>query len=236
MKPHVLGSCGSELDPGEENRAPLCGTGASRREFLKSVAAAGAGALLPASAAAGSLFAQGVALPAGPQNGRIDVHNHFMPPSVIEELGAKQLGVVANWTPARALEDMDGAGVTTGMTSIAPAGDPLGNPATTVRLSRVCNDYAARLAADHPRRFGVWGNMPMPNIDATLREIAYVFDTLKADGIAFFTSYGDKWLGDPAFNPVFEELNRRRAVVYTHPNAANCCRNLLTNVSDATIE
>jgi predicted TIM-barrel fold metal-dependent hydrolase len=194
-----------------------------------------AGAALAAGGAASALLGQ-TGLPAGQQAGRIDVHNHFMPPSVTNELGEKRMGVAGAWTPDKALADMDGAGVTTAMTSIAPAGDPLGDPATAARIARVCNEYAARLVSDHPRRFGIFGNMPMPNVDATLKEIEYVFDTLKADGIAFYTSYGDKWLGDAAFNPVFEELNRRRAVVYTHPQTANCCKNLLPNVGDGAIE
>src|SRR5262245_16886238 len=67
-------------------------------------------------------------------------------------------------------------------------------------------------------------------------EIEYTFDTLKSDGIGLFTSYGDKWLGDPAFDAVFEELNRRNAIVYTHPNTASCCRNLLPNIGDGAIE
>jgi predicted TIM-barrel fold metal-dependent hydrolase len=212
--------------------APLCDSGASRREFLKSVAAVGAGALLPAS----GMLAQVTSSPAAPKDGLIDVHNHFMPPSVIQELGAKRLGVMANWTPDKTLADMDSAGVSSVVTSIAPAGDVLSDPATAARLARTCNEYAARLAADHPGRFGLFANMPMPNIDATLREIAYAFDTLKADGIALYTSYGDKWLGDPAFNPVFEEFNRRRAVVYTHPQTANCCKNLIPGVGDGAIE
>ena len=122
------------------------------------------------------------------------------------------------------------------MISIAPAGNPFSDPATAVRLTRECNEYISRLSADHPGRFGLFASLPLPNIDASLTEVAYAFDTLKADGIALFTSYGDKWLGDPAFNPVFEELNRRRAVVYTHPNTANCCGNLIPNIGEGIIE
>ena len=66
----------------------------------------------------------------------------------------------------------------------------------------------------------------LPDVDATLKEIAYAYDTLKADGVGFFTSYGDTWLGNPAYRPVMEELNRRNAVVHVHPTAANCCRDL----------
>ena len=78
--------------------------------------------------------------------------------------------------------------------------------------------------------------MPMPYVEGTLQEIGYALDTLKADGIALLTSYGDKWLGDPAFTPVMEELNRRRAVVYTHPTTANCCGNLIPDVPESIIE
>jgi predicted TIM-barrel fold metal-dependent hydrolase len=78
--------------------------------------------------------------------------------------------------------------------------------------------------------------MPMPDIDGTLEEIAYALDVLKADGIGLMTSYGDKWVGDPAFDPVFEELNRRKALVYIHPLAANCSMGLMDWVPDALIE
>ena len=75
-----------------------------------------------------------------------------------------------------------------------------------------------------------------PGINSSKREIEYAFDTLKADGIALMTSYGDKWLGDPLFLPVMEELNRRKALVYTHPTAANCCVNLVPGVPDTIVE
>jgi len=206
--------------------------GASRRDFLASMAVVGAGAaMLPASRLLGQVATS------GPKAGRIDVHNHFSCPALVDAVGTKRLGgAVVGWSPEKAMADMDGAGVATGMTSIAPQGDPFGDAATAPKLARACNEYAAKLASDHPGRFGVFAMTPMPNIDGTLKEIAYAFDTLKADGIGMFTSYGDKWLGDAAFNPVFEELNRRKAVVYTHPQTANCCKNLLPSVGDGAIE
>jgi predicted TIM-barrel fold metal-dependent hydrolase len=104
------------------------------------------------------------------------------------------------------------------------------------KLARECNDYAARLVADHPGRFGCFAAVPLTDIDGSLQEIAYALDTLKADGIGLMTSYGDKWLGDPSFLPVMEELNRRRAVVYTHPTVANCCVNLVKTQQPGMIE
>src|SRR4029077_17441861 len=99
-----------------------------------------------------------------------------------------------------------------------------------------CNDYAARLAADHPGRFGSFAMIPLTDIDGSLHEIAYALDTLKADGIALKTSYGDKWLGDPLFLPVMEELNRRKALVYTHPTPANCGVTLVPTQQPVMIE
>jgi predicted TIM-barrel fold metal-dependent hydrolase len=72
----------------------------------------------------------------------------------------------------------------------------------------------------------VFALLPMPHVDATLKEIAYAFDVLKADGVAFMTSYDDKFLGDAAFAPVMDELHRRKATAYTHPNNPACCMNL----------
>jgi 6-methylsalicylate decarboxylase len=207
--------------------------GVSRREFLTSAAVFGAGTLLPSN----GLLAQGGPRGAGTSAGRIDVHSHVAPPSLLRAIGAQRLGGnLATWTVEKSLADMDGAGLSTSMISIAPAGNPFGDPATAVRLTRESNEYIARLTADHPGRFGLFAALPLPNIDASLAEVTYAFDTLKADGIALFTSYGSQWLGDPAFNPVFEELNRRRAVVYTHPNTASCCGNLLPNIGEGIIE
>jgi predicted TIM-barrel fold metal-dependent hydrolase len=78
--------------------------------------------------------------------------------------------------------------------------------------------------------------LPLPDIDGSLTELAHALDVLKADGVSLFTSYGNKWLGDPSFAPVMQELNRRGAVVYRHPRTAGCCRNLIPGVPEPIIE
>jgi 6-methylsalicylate decarboxylase len=79
---------------------------------------------------------------------------------------------------------------------------------------------------DHPQRFGFFASLPLPDIDRSLVEIEYVLDGLKADGVGFMTSYVDRWPGHESFTPIFDELNRRKAVVYFHPTTAACCGNL----------
>ena len=173
---------------------------------------------------------------AGPN--RIDVHHHISPPGYIAELDPK--GILTketlNWTPQQSIDLMDKGGVQVALTSITTPGLWFGDVAAAKKLTRLCNDYAAKLVTDHPKRFGMFVNLPMPDIDASLKEIEYGLDTLKADGVVFFTSYGDKWLGDPAFDPVFEELNRRKAVIYVHPTTATCCTNVLKGINDSMIE
>jgi predicted TIM-barrel fold metal-dependent hydrolase len=174
---------------------------------------------------------------ASPPPHRIDVHHHHTPPPYVAALTARNIsGPVREWTPAKSIDDMDRGGVATAVTSITtPALRFLGDPEAR-KVARACNDYTAKLVSDSRGRFGMFATMPMPHLDATLLEIAYALDTLKADGIGFLTSYGDKWLGDPAFAPVMDELNRRRAVLYTHPTTANCCANLLPDVPESIIE
>jgi 6-methylsalicylate decarboxylase len=205
----------------------------SRRSFLVGLAALGASSLVRSGPAA----AQAPAAPGTPH--RIDVHHHLAPPRYLSELASRQVTLQApirTWTPARSVEDMDRAGVATSITSITVPGVWFGDRAAAGSLARECNEYAARLVADFPGRFGMFATLPMPDVEGSLREIAHALDGLKADGICLFTSYGDKWLGDLAFTPVMEELNRRKALVYTHPTAPDCCRNLIPDVSPAVIE
>lgn len=191
----------------------------ARRRFLTALASLGL-------AATGRLDALAQATRVTPH--RIDVHHHFAPPAWVVEVKGRPLLQTANttWTPARSIEDMDRGGVAAAVVSITNPGVWFGDPAVTRRLARACNDYGATLVQQYPTRFGLFAAMPLPDVDATLKEIAYAYDVLKADGVGLMTSYGDTWLGNAAYRPVMEELNRRKAVVHVHPTAANCCRNL----------
>jgi 6-methylsalicylate decarboxylase len=183
-----------------------------RREFLAGLAAIGASALVP------DVRTEAQTRPATTPL-RIDVHYHGNSPGFIAAIKAHNTGQAAlmNWTPTKALEDMDRDGVATVIMSTSEPSVYFGDAAAARALARECNEYFARLVSDHPTRFGMFATLPLPDVDGALREIEYAFGTLKADGACFMSSYEGKYLGDPAFAPVMDELNRRKAVCYTHP-------------------
>lgn len=167
---------------------------------------------------------------------RIDVHHHVVPPSYLAEIASRRIGAPAQWTPEQSIEDMDKSGIAKSVLSLIQPGVWFGDVNEARRLAREANDYGAGVARNFPGRFGLFATIPLPDAEGSLREIAYGLDVLRADGIGLMTSYGTRYLGDPLFAPVWEELNRRKAVVYTHPLAPECCRNPIPGVSAAAIE
>ena len=172
---------------------------------------------------------------------RIDVHHHILPPDWVETVGDDRIGplILAGktpaWTPEMSIEAMDRNGIATAVTSISAPGFWFGDTQETTDLCRHCNEYAAKLKQDHPGRFGMFASLPLPDVDASMAEIGVALDTLGADGVGLLTSYGDRYPGDVEFAPVFDELNRRGAIVYFHPTNAPCSQ-CLPEIPAATLD
>ncbi len=202
-------------------------TGLSRRDAIARLAGAAAGlsVLGPRSLAQQPT-----------ENTRFDLHHHFFPPIAKTRYGP--FPPLQNYSPQKSIEAMDQAGITAAFLSLPVS---LGDDAAAIRkeaagFAREANEYAARAVSDYPGRFGLFAYLPLPDIDASLREIEYAFDTIGADGVGLLTSYGNRWLGDTTFHPVFDELNRRGSVVYSHPLDGPCCHALLPNTIPQTVE
>jgi predicted TIM-barrel fold metal-dependent hydrolase len=186
---------------------------------LLGMAALGAAAVLPEINDAAQTGSAGSARPF-----RIDTHHHFSVPKLIAESTAKgitQTGL-QDWTPQKSIDQMDKGAVATSIISISDPGVWFGDNAAARALARECNDYAAKMIKDYPGRFGLFATLPLPDVEGSLREIEYAFDSLKADGACVLSSYGGKYLGNPTFVPVMDELNKRKAVVFCHPYCAAC--------------
>jgi predicted TIM-barrel fold metal-dependent hydrolase len=225
--------------------APSASPTIERRSVLSGMAGIGLSSTLGASA---SIFVPATPASAGLQSTLmrqlIDVHSHIVPPFYLaenrERIAGSRGGQISaawlEWQPQKALDAMDEHGVATAVLSLSTPGVWFGDAEAARRTARQCNDYAAELARSHPRRFGLFSALPLPDTEGSLREIEYALDVLKADGIGLLTSYGDKWLGDPFYQPVFEELNRRKAVVFVHPTTPTCCRTLMPGIATVMAE
>ena len=154
---------------------------------------------------------------------RIDVHHHILPPEYVTALsgvGVTNVGRVSfpKWSVETMLATMDRQGIATAITSFSAPGVYFGDRTFAKDLARRCNELSARLVSDHPGRLGVFAVVPLPDVDAALREVEYALDTLKFDGVVLLASVGDQYQGDAEFESLYAELHRRKAVVFIHPN------------------
>ncbi len=223
------------MSEGNTHSSYTCACCTSRRNFFAGAMAVGATtALGGSSVAAGAATAK-----------LIDTHHHFYPPTYQkawvdweDQRRTPHFGVQVAWTKENDLEAMDKNGITTAALSLASTPGVWFDAGAEKAhdMARLCCDYAAEMVRDKPGRYALFAPLSMLDTDATLKEIEYVFDTLKADGVNLQTNYGDKWLGDPAYKAVLEELNHRKAVVYVHPLVASCCGRLSVGAFPAVIE
>ena len=155
----------------------------------------------------------------------IDIHHHFLPPSFVDALArsghpaAPQAEALA-WSPETSATMMDASGIETAILSLSPPGPSFTGAADPAALARQSNDYAAGMVADYPGRFGAFASLPVLDRQAAMAEIEYALDTLRLDGVTLLSNVRGRYLGDPYFDPLLAELNRRKAVVFLHPNRA----------------
>lgn len=206
--------------------------GVSRRQALSWLAAAAAFALPARSGSAAPPFAT----PA------IDVHHHFLPPGYKKRAAdwlhrhATGAEAVLGWTPERSLSAMDEARIETAVLSISAPGVHFGDAAAARATARECNEYAARLAADHPGRFRFFLALPMPDVQGSTAEIGHAAKHYRHAGVGLLSNYDGRHLGDPQFRPLFEQLNEIGALVYVHPTTAPCCLGLVPEMPTPLIE
>jgi predicted TIM-barrel fold metal-dependent hydrolase len=173
---------------------------------------------------------------ANESSGPIDVHHHFFPPIAKELYGP--FPPLQTYAPTKSLDAMREANVASAYLSLPTPLELAGEIGVSraAAFAQEVNDFGKQMELDYPDRFRLFGYLPLPHIDASLNEISYLLDTLHAAGIGVLTNYGNDWIGEPKFDPVLEELNRRNAVAYVHPTDAPCCTGLLPNTIPQTVE
>jgi predicted TIM-barrel fold metal-dependent hydrolase len=182
--------------------------GIKRRELLVSGPLIGTASMASAAVPGSGLHSHA---------GLIDVHHHIRPPNAPPAL----MALMPDWSPQNAIAGMDEAGIATGIAWTGAA--RVDDTAKRRMIVRGWNEYGAKLGQDHPGRFGQFASLPFPDVDGCLAEIDFALDQLHVDGFGITTSYGELWLGNESFWPIYEKLNSRNAVVFVHPTDAACC-------------
>jgi predicted TIM-barrel fold metal-dependent hydrolase len=160
--------------------------------------------------------------------GKLDVHAHYLPEpyrELLERSGHTQpdgMPQIPVWSADDHVALMNRLGIATSLLSVSTPGVHVEDHASPADVAREVNEAGRRAVVDHPGRFGLLGSLPLHDVDATLAEIAHCVDELHVDGFILLTHVDGTYLGDPAWDPVFEELDRRAARVLVHPTSPVC--------------
>jgi predicted TIM-barrel fold metal-dependent hydrolase len=151
---------------------------------------------------------------------RVDIHAHITPSSfaaTLRDEGQLPEFGLPEWSPEKCLETMDRWGTSACVLSLTPPGVYLRDQETASKLARSVNEEIATTVRERPARFGGLAVLPLPDLDAALRELTYALDVLKLDGVELYTNVAGIYLGDPRWDELFDELDRRAALVLVHP-------------------
>jgi 6-methylsalicylate decarboxylase len=156
----------------------------------------------------------------------IDVHAHFV---TDDYLAAALAAGCTNpdgmpgwpaWSLQEQLDDMDRREIDKAVLSISSPGVHFGNDGAAADLARAVNDEAASYAKQHPDRLTFFASLPLPDVDAAIREARRASKVLGAPGVALEShSSGGQYLGDPSLEPLWTELEQRNTAVFIHPTS-----------------
>jgi len=153
---------------------------------------------------------------------RIDTHHHVVPPDYAAWLRRRGMAAgglpIPDWSVEASLALMNERGVETAILSVSTPGVHLGDDAEARAMARDVNDFVADVVRDHPQRLGFFATLCLPDVRGSLEELDHAFGALHADGVVLLANSRGVYLGAKEFDPLFEELNRRKAVVFVHPS------------------
>lgn len=157
--------------------------------------------------------------------GLVDIHAHFVTDSYVS--AARAAGIehpdgMPGW-PAWSVEQhsdlMERAGITKSYLSVSSPGVHFGDDYAARALAREVNEFGAQVRAERPQQFGHFASLPLPDVEGSLAEAAYALDVLGSDGVAVESNHHGLYLGNARFEPLWEDLDRRGAVVFVHPTS-----------------
>ncbi len=153
---------------------------------------------------------------------RIDTHQHIIPPSYAAWLAKKGVNSgglpIPAWSEELSLNFLERCGISYAVLSVSTPGTYFGDIGETRERTREANEYCADLARRYPDKYGFFATLTLPDLDSALVELGYCMDVLNAKGVILLSSIDGTYLGDPRWQPLMDELGRRGAIVFVHPN------------------
>ena len=173
-----------------------------------------------------------------------DVHAHFIPKPFGDYMGDRwgpRVGAafaksgIAKHPVSDSIDDikgrlelMDEAGVEKQV--LSPHRPPyLPDEAEGVQAIRLLNDGYADLAHRYPDRIASYVMLPLPHIDASLREMERGFDQLGCVGVNMHVTCFNRSVAETEFEPIYQEMNRRGAILFVHPSTNGACTPLIND-------